>query len=169
VLLFSLNFLVSGLSLSLGEGMGVGTNLPSTKNRHSTLFDKWIIMKREACLITRKIYDKITMSADEHNKMVNIMFHILSGPVVNFLCWTFFKWARCMLLDHLDGWFHQFICIAYETKNYPTLRQIILIKLNLIGIKFHKFDFITCASLMWWEWHFAWLSMDWKTFESLPW
>jgi hypothetical protein len=24
------------------------------------------------------------MSADEHNKMVDIMFHILSGPVVNF-------------------------------------------------------------------------------------
>jgi hypothetical protein len=50
-----------------------------------------------------------------------------------FLCWTFFKWARCMLLDHLDGWFHQFICIAYETKNSAILRQIILIKLSLIG------------------------------------
>jgi len=83
VILFSFSCL--WCKLEFGEGLGVGTNLSKKKkkNCHSTLFDKWIIMKREACLITRKIYHKITMSADEHNKMVDIMFHILSGPVVN--------------------------------------------------------------------------------------
>lgn len=167
VILFSFSCLSS--KLEFGEGPGVGTNLSSTKNHHSTLFDKWIIMKREACLITRKIYDKITMSADEHNKMVNIMFHILSGPVVDLYLGLFSGGpGACSWIIWMSG-FIKFICIAYETKNYPILRQIILIKLNLIGIKFHKFDFITCANLMSREWHFAWLSMDWKIFESLPW
>ncbi len=92
----------------MGQGLGQIYLLPRTATLHSLTNE--LLWKGEACLITRKIYDKITMSADEHNKMVNIMFHILSGPVVNLYLGHFSSGpGACSWIIWMSGFISSFV------------------------------------------------------------